>query len=396
MHYHLFTSKQETQALKVLNTRKINDRIISYTKREQLNTLIGVALAAPISMGEIVFKDPLYLTNSANYFQKNMAKDGIIYTDDEAMIAMMISSVANESLNAPSGEIPLPEVILNDITKLSKVFHKGYFDENPYLKNIQFENQSLGDFKLSHSSYAKYELMMYSTPENKYNGVMIPRIGTFDHKFKYPSIEEKNHTWMSVTPNEIFTMAQPIKEACGNVLTLGCGMGYYAYMVSEKEEVSHVTIVEKEPEVIELFATYILPQFGQKEKITIIQADAFDYMNELEDGVFNYCFADIWLGNTDTIPYLKLKRICKKFKQTTMAYWIEDALIATIIGYVYTIILNEYYKNQGIPTPPMPTLQKDDQYKLDFLKDLLKDAEVTEPDHVDYYMDYRNIIELMN
>ena len=51
-----------------------------------------------------------------------------------------------------------------------------------------------------------------------------------------------------------------------------------------------------------------------------------------------------------------------------MAYWIEDALIATIIGYVYTIILNEYYKNQGIPTPPMPTLQKDDQYKLDFLK----------------------------
>ena len=35
----------------------------------------------------------------------------------------------------------------------------------------------------------------------------------------------------------------------------------------------------------------------------------------------------------------------------TLSYWIEDALIATIIGFVYMIILEEFYKNQNIDAP---------------------------------------------
>lgn len=365
-------------------------------EREELNTLIGMALSAPISMDEIIFEEPQYLLESAKYFKESMKEDGVSYTDDEATIAMMISSVANETLRALAGEVLLPSVILNDITKASKVFHKGCFDDNAYLKNIHFDNQKLGRFELSHSSYVKYELMMYSTPENKYNGVMIPRIGTLDHRFKYPNIKENGNAWMSITPNEIFTMEDSIKEATGNVLTLGCGMGYYAYMVSEKDDVSHVAIVEKEPEVIELFTTFILPQFAHKDKVTIIQADAFEYMESLVDGTFDYCFADIWRGNTDTVPYIKLKQICKKFKQTKMVYWIEDALMATIIGFVYVIILEEFYKNQGQPMPKVDAIMEEEQFKMDYLKDLLKDAEITRAEHVDYYMDYRNIIALMS
>lgn len=148
---------------------------------------------------------------------------------------MMVSSIAVETLQVPKGQVPLPPVILNDIVKESRVFHRGYFDDNAYLKNIHFEQQKSGRFELTHSSYAKYETMMYTVPVSKYNGVMIPRIGTFDHKFRYPSIKEDNYTWMSITSNEILTMEKPIADAKGNILTLGCGMGYYAYMVSEKK-----------------------------------------------------------------------------------------------------------------------------------------------------------------
>lgn len=148
-------------------------------------------------------------------------------------------------------------------------------------------------------------------------------------------------------------------------------MSYYAYMVSENEDVNHVTIVEKEPEVIELFNTFILPQFAHKDKITVIQADAFEYMENLEYRIFDYCFADIWISNADTIPYFKLKQICKKFKQTKIVYWIEDALIATIIGFVYVIILEEFYKNHGQPMPKVDAISEDEQFKLDYLKDLL-------------------------
>ena len=72
---------------------------------------------------------------------------------------------------------------------------------------------------------------------------------------------------MSISPNEVFTMDQPIKKAKGKVLTLGCGMGYFAYMVSLKEDVESITIVELEQSVINLFEIYLLPQFENKDKI---------------------------------------------------------------------------------------------------------------------------------
>ena len=34
--------------------------------------------------------------------------------------------------------------------------------------------------------------------------------------------------------------------------------------------------------------------------------------------------------------------------------------------------------------------------ELEYLKELLRDAEITRPEHVDYYMDYHNIINLMS
>jgi AraC-like DNA-binding protein len=58
---------------------------------------------------------------------------------------------------------------------------------------------------------------------------------------------------MSITPNEIVTMREPVARASGRVLTLGLGLGYYAYMVHLKEDVTDVTVVEREQAVIDLF-----------------------------------------------------------------------------------------------------------------------------------------------
>ena len=40
---------------------------------------------------------------------------------------------------------------------------------------------------------------------------------------------------MTITPDEIETMKEAVDQAFGNVLTFGLGLGYYAYMVSEKD-----------------------------------------------------------------------------------------------------------------------------------------------------------------
>lgn len=251
--------------MKVVNTRKVNDRIIQYMSREQLNSLLGMSLSAPVSMDEIIFEEPAKLESYAASFRASMKQDNVDYTEEQSLIASMIMSVLDET----TGDIQqIPAVILDEIIRNGHIFRRGELESNPYFANIHFENQKQGRFELGTASLKKYELFMYNVPVNRFQGVMIPSIGACDHRFRFPYMKEGHKAWMSITPNEIFTMENSIKEAFGNVLTLGCGMGYFAYMVSEKDDVSHVTIVEKEQDVIDLFTNFILPQFAHKDKIT--------------------------------------------------------------------------------------------------------------------------------
>ena len=98
---------------------------------------------------------------------------------------------------------------------------------------------------------------------------------------------------------------------------------YYAYMVSMKENVESVTIVEKDKEIIDLFNEYILPQFKNKSKIKIINDDAFNYFKK--DIYYDYVFVDIWHDPSDGIDlYLKFKNLEKD--NIKYSYWIEDTL----------------------------------------------------------------------
>jgi spermidine synthase len=102
---------------------------------------------------------------------------------------------------------------------------------------------------------------------------------------------------MSITPNEIETMKGPIDKALGNVLTFGLGLGYYAYMTSQKDNVESITVVESNEDVIDLFNKCVLPQFGNaQKKIKIIKADAFEYaQNYIYNGKYDFVFTDLWM-----------------------------------------------------------------------------------------------------
>ena len=289
--------------MKITNTRKINERIKQYIDRQELNALIGMNVGETFSQN-LKFENPRELETFAQDFRDDLARDGLEISKDESIIASMLLTVLNEKMG---GVQDFPQKVFFDIVFNSMVFHRGSFGENAYLNNISFEEATMGRFTIKTNTYSKYEAFHYSIPTFSPDGYMIPLIGTFRYRFKYPAIEEDGVTWMSVTPNEIITMERPIEEAHGKVLTLGCGMGYYAYMAALKENVDHVTIVERQQEVIDLFEKYILPQFECREKITIIKADACEYMKTLSDGEFDYCFADLWLGNNDLIQYIKLK-----------------------------------------------------------------------------------------
>lgn len=224
----------------------------------------------------------------------------------------------------------------------------------------------------------------------------------FYRKVEYPVIFQNSikSTWMSVSPNEINTMKQPIRNAKGKVLTLGCGMGYFAYMASLKADVESITIVEREQSVIDLFTSFILPQFKTKDKITVIKDDAIEYMMNLEDGLYDYCFADIWIGVMDFEPYIETKEVCKRFRKMRMEYWIEDAFGILLSSHIYIEMLKAFSNNMNVPLGNMNDnefpIPENEKKLADYVARLVENVEIEKPEHIDYYLTPRNITSLLD
>lgn len=203
------------------------------------------------------------------------------------------------------------------------------YEANPYYQNIKIPTAKIGKWEFKQEQYKPYEAFIYNNLKKMPDGRLIPQIGFFEETFSYPAILENNREWMLITPNEIETMKEPIAQATGKVLTFGLGLGYYAYMVSEKDDVSSVTIVEKDENVIQLFKEYILPQFAQKHKIQIIHEDAFVYAeNYFAKENYDVVFTDIWHDPADGVDlYLKMKKYEHLNPKSKYLYWIEDTMI---------------------------------------------------------------------
>jgi len=134
-------------------------------------------------------------------------------------------------------------------------------------------------------------------------------------------------------------MRLPIENAFGDVVVFGLGLGYFTYMVSEKDSVRKIRVIEKSSEVIELFRKYIMPQVKNADKIEIINEDAFVYAEkDLKNGC-DYAFVDLWHDTLDGIEmYTKMKKLEKGMNTKKVDYWIEKSLLIEIRKKVFDSI----------------------------------------------------------
>ena len=200
------------------------------------------------------------------------------------------------------------------------------YQDNPYYKNIKFKNTKYKDWEIKYSSYDKFEAFIFN--DFKYElERLIPQVGYFSEGFKYPAIYYKDRMWMSVTPNEINTIDKAIKSSKGKVLTFGLGLGYFSYMASLKSDVERIDIVEIDKDVINLFQNNILPLFETRNKINIINEDAYKFLDNLSDSNYDYIFIDIYHDASDgVITYNKMESKLKSFTKTKYDFWIYDTL----------------------------------------------------------------------
>lgn len=382
--------------MRVQSTRRINEKIGELYQIKNSSSIVNSILTNTITLNSIIPKDLEILKKEATEIKKEMDKNGDnSYSVDKIIMLLMVEGIISPYLHEQ-----VLDFYMNWIASESKVYDVNEFNENPYIKNINFRDEVKGDYELKYMTTMPYELQLYDAPKRLDQvHVDIPRLCCFPEKFEYPVIFQKSigSTWMSVSPNEVTTVAPAIKNAKGKVITLGCGMGYFAYMASLKEDVESITIIELEQSVIDLFEEFILPQFENKNKIKVIKADAIEYMKNVNDGDFDYCFADIWIGIMDVEPYLGVKRICKKFHKMKIDYWIEESFSILFTSYVWIEILQDFMDANDMEVPPMDMQILNNEKRLkDYIHKLLEDVSITKPEHIDYYLNPKNIINLIN
>lgn len=276
----------------------------------------------------ILFKKlSVFINHEADFirpeFIESLCRDCDISKEEAYCFTLAASIDLDTEKNPRDAEIF--EEYFPDMVHLLK--NKDY-DNNPYLKNIKIPTKKLGKWELCYKTYVPYQAFVFDDPKITRDGKIIPQIGFFEKEFSYPAVLESGTEWMLITPNEINTMRAPISGAHGKVLTYGLGLGYFAYMVSEKESVSSVTIVERDKNAISLFRDIILPQMPRKDKINIICDDAFYFAEtRLADSDFDFVFADIWHDPSDGVPaYKRLKETEKYLPSADFSYWIEKTL----------------------------------------------------------------------
>ncbi len=213
-----------------------------------------------------------------------------------------------------------------------KMLDADKYRENKYYKNIRIPTIKDGSWELRTEFYPPYRAVICGDMELLENFSEIPPLAFFEQRFDFPAVLEDGNEWMTLTPVDLDTCEAAIEAAHGRVITFGLGLGYYAYMVSEKENVESVTVVERSEAVIRLFKKHILPQFSHGYKIKIINTDAFEYAEHtMPKEKFDYAFVDIWRDASDGAPiYKKFKPLEKLSPKIEFSYWIEGFLVSRL------------------------------------------------------------------
>ena len=270
-----------------------------------------------------------YLNNHPDCITRELVElicEGTDMSDAEALVGILTELFGIEFDRSVEDR----RLIRDYLTPSVRMMDPERYTKNPYYINIKIPNRRLGNWELKTESYKPYRAVIAGDMEIFPDFREVPPLGFFKEEFFFPAVLEDGNEWMTLTPVDLDTCEEAIEAARGKVVTFGLGLGYYAYMVSEKTEVESITVVEKSPDVIKLFREHILPQFAHPEKVKIVEADAFEYAERVmpTEG-FDLAFVDTWRDASDGVPmYERMKRLEHLSGGTKFLYWIENFLIS--------------------------------------------------------------------
>lgn len=131
-------------------------------------------------------------------------------------------------------------------------------------------------------------------------------------------------TWMSNARDEVDSQAPHVAAAFGHTILMGAGMGIALFNLLSKPDVTRVTLVERDPLVIELLHQSAgFETWAGIEKLRIVITDALDYLSDL---TVDHLYADIWAtpGEPRSIP--DLQKIQANVHAKQVGWWGQELL----------------------------------------------------------------------
>lgn len=272
----------------------------------------------------------LYLNERPDFISPEMVHEicAMGLPEEEAFMLLFCEALGLHPESFAEDAAFADEYIRPSVRRLDPAVYRA----DPYYRSIRIPEAAEGRWQLTTERWEAYTPFVRDDLYVDSRLKELPMLGYFSEPFTFPAVLEDGREWMMVTPSEIETIRPAVEAAEGAAITFGLGLGYYAYMASEKATVTRVAVVEKDETVIRLFQKYILPQFAHGEKVEIIHGDAFEYAEKiLPKEHFDHAFADTWHDAQDGVPmYRRFKALEKLSPQTRFEYWVEETLLSYI------------------------------------------------------------------
>jgi hypothetical protein len=129
-------------------------------------------------------------------------------------------------------------------------------------------------------------------------------------------------TWMSTARDEIDSQAPHVATAFGHVVVMGAGMGVVVYNLLPMPQVERVTLVERDPQVIELLRQSTdFDQWPGAEKLHVEIIDAFEYHPAQP---VDHLYVDIWPTAGEAQVIAEIKRIQSQVRARQLGWWGQE------------------------------------------------------------------------
>lgn len=149
-----------------------------------------------------------------------------------------------------------------------------------------------------------FEVSQFEITENHFRAVYRDGIPVG----RYVRLMQDGKCVMSDTPMEKRTNMEFCRRAHGNVLIGGLGIGMIILAIQDKDEVDHITVVEKNKEVIDL----VVDQLPLNDKVDVVHADVFTYAPTEK---YNTIYMDIWNWVNSDVYKKEMKPLISRYRK---------------------------------------------------------------------------------